>query len=68
MCMSSATGLRLHSLHDPRAMEFDGLLDDAEIGRDLLVEPASRHRNQYFALAWRETRETLFKLRLIGPG
>jgi hypothetical protein len=37
-------------------MKSDSLLDDAEIGGDLLVEPASRHRNQHFALARSETR------------
>ena len=50
---------RLHPLQDTRAMEFDRLLDDAKIVRDLLASPAGGDGRQYFALAWREPGETL---------
>jgi hypothetical protein len=44
-------GFHLHPVHDPGAMELDGLLDHAQVRRDLLVElsrrqPASTSRSR----------------------
>ena len=44
-------GLGLHAFHDARPVELDGLLDHAEVGGNLLVEPACRQRFENLALA-----------------
>jgi hypothetical protein len=57
-------GLCLHPLHDAAAMELHRLLDNAKIGRDLLVQLARRQRREHFALARSEGGQSLPELRV----
>src|SRR5215831_767522 len=50
-------GVRLEVLHDPRAVELDRLLDDAEVRGDLLVQLPLCEPLEHLALARRERRE-----------
>jgi len=43
-----------HALHDPRAIQIDGLDADAQLLGDFAVGITLHQRQQYIALAWRE--------------
>ena len=42
--------------HHPAAVDLDGLFRRSQIACNLLVESASDHMREYFALAWRQAR------------
>lgn len=46
--------IRLHLAHDLATMSFDGDFGDAELGRDVFVQPAADHELHHLPLATAE--------------